>query len=146
MTTTPPHIRFREARERLGLETFDLAFECGISDEEVYDIENYEGDLTRCYSPMDLQKFCRALRIRPVELFADTVTEPPISAEEFIRLIYAECHSRGITLEQFGDVVGWELSGGIEPQEKLLGAISIDGLQWFCQELRVDWLRVLLSL
>jgi hypothetical protein len=149
MTVTPPHVRFREARERIGLNEWDLALDSGVGvgSPAIYDIETYEGDLTCCYSPIEVQKFCRVLGIRPIELFADGISEPPISAEELIRLILAECRSRGVTLEQFGDVVGWELSGiDNMPPEKLLEALSIDGLQWLCRELRVDWLRVLLGL
>ena len=127
---------------------YDLAFDSGVGVDglAVFDIEHFEGDLTACYSPIEVQKFCRVLGIRPIELFADSITEPPISTDELVHLIHAECRLRGITLEQFEDKVGWQLSGGIEPPERLLEGISVDGLQWLCRELRVDWLRVLLSL
>jgi hypothetical protein len=146
--TTPPHIRFREARERRGLETHDLAFDSGVgaSDLEVFDIENFEGELTACYSPMDVQKFCRVLCIRPVELFADSIAESPVTAGELVQRIHAECRSRDVTLEQLEDAVGWRLSACIEPPERLLEDMTVDGLQWLCRELRIDWRRVFLSL
>jgi transcriptional regulator with XRE-family HTH domain len=146
VTTTPPHIRFREARERLGLEIYDLASRSGFSCEEVFDIESLEGDLTRCYSPREVRKFCRVLRIRPVELFADSIAEPAVTAAELVRLIHAECESRGITLEEFEDAAGWRLSAWMEPPERLLEEMSIDGLRWLCQELRIDWRKVFLTL
>lgn len=104
MSTTAPHIRFREARERLGLSPDDLAAQSGVSAAGVWDIEAREGNLTSCYSPSDVWKFCRVLGIRPVELFASEISESAVSAGELVRLIRDECRSRGIALEQFEDI------------------------------------------
>ena len=143
MNAVVPHIRFREARERLGLSPDEVAAQSGVSDAGVWDIEACEGDLTCCYSPRDVQKFCRVLGIRPVQLFGGEISESPVSADELVRLIHEECHSRGVTLEQFEDAVGWRLSACIEPPERLLEDMTVDGLQWLCQELRIDWRRAL---
>lgn len=140
------HRRFKEARERSGLSIDEVAIRTGIESLSICDLEDYEGDLTRGYSPKELQRLCVAVGIRPIELFADTISEPPVSAEELIRRVRDECRSRGVTLQQFEDVVGWTLSGYIDGREALLEGISIDGLQWLCRELRIDWRRVLLSL
>ena len=138
-----PHIRFREARERLGLSESELATQSGLFDAATCDIEAREGDLTVCYSPSDLRKFCQVLRIHPVELFGGEISEPVVSADELVRLIHEECRSRGMTLEQFEDAVGWRLSACIEPPQRLLEEMTVDGLQWLCRELRIDWRRVL---
>ena len=143
MKAVAPHIRFREARQRLGLSPEELATQSGIIDAGVWDIEACEGDLTCCYSPREVQKFCRVLGIRPVELFGEEISESPVSASELIRLIHEECRSRGVTLEQFEDAVGWRLSACIEPPERLLEGITVDGLQWLCRELRIDWRRAI---
>lgn len=145
MITTAPHIRFREARKRLGLSPNELAAQSGVSDAGVWDIEDFPDDLTCCYSPSDVRKFCRVLGIRPVTLFADEIAEPAVSANDLVRLIHNECRSRGVTLEQFEDAVGWRLSACIEPPELLLEDMTVDGLQWLCRELHIDWRRVLLS-
>jgi hypothetical protein len=63
-----------------------------------------------------------------------------------VRLVHEKCRLRGVTLEQFEDAVGWHLSGFIESPERLLEEISIDGFQWLCRELGVDWRRFILSL
>jgi hypothetical protein len=102
-----------------------------------------DGDLTCCYSPSDVQKFCRVLGIRPAELFGGEISEPPVSPDELVRLIRKECHSRGVTLEQFEDAVGWRVSACIEPPERLLEDMTVDGLQWLCRELRIDWRRAI---
>ena len=146
MNTVAPHTRFREARERLGLSPDEVAAQSGVSDAGVSDIEKCEGDLTCCYSPRDVQKFCRVLGIRPVELFGEEISDPAVSADELARRIHEECRSRGITLEQFEDAVGCRLSACIEPPERLLQEMTIDGLQWLCRELGIDWHRVILSL
>jgi hypothetical protein len=133
-----PRIRFREARESLGLNESELAIRSGLYNAAIWDIEAYEGDLTCCYSPNDLKKFCQVLRIHPAELFGEMISEPTVSADELVRLIHEECRLRG-----FEDVVGWRLSACIVPPEKLLEDINIDGLQWLCRELRIDWRRAL---
>lgn len=148
MNSSPAHIRFREARESVGLSPDELAAQSGVSGVSVagiYDIEACEGELTCCYSPRDLRNFCRVLGIRPVQLFTDEISGPAVSAGELVRLIRDECHSRGVTLEQFEDAVGWRLSACIDPPERLLEDMSVDGLQWLCRELNIDWRRVLLS-
>jgi transcriptional regulator with XRE-family HTH domain len=143
MKATVPRLRFREARERLGLSPDEVATRSGISSPNVWDIEEIEGHLTCSYSPRNLQQLCRVLGIRPVELFGAEGSEPPISPEELVRLIHEECRFRGVTLEQFEDAVGWRLSACIEPPGKLLEDMTVDGLQWLSRELRVDWRRAL---
>jgi len=69
----------------------------------------FDGDLTGGYSPIDVQRLCRAIGIQAIELFDGAVTEPAVYGEDLIKIINAECHTRGITLEQFEDVVGWRL-------------------------------------
>ncbi|HEU6447889.1 MAG TPA: helix-turn-helix transcriptional regulator [Verrucomicrobiae bacterium] len=146
MTATPPNIRFREARERRGLSADEVAESCGVQPIDVWEIEGLENDLEHCYSPKMLQKFCHILGIRPIELFADDMNEPPVSADDLVQLIRAECRSRGVTLGQFEDIVEWQLSSSIEPPEKLLEVMTLFYLQRLCQELQIDWRRVILSL
>ena len=148
MDSTGPHIRFREARERCGLSISEVSCRCGFtwSESSIWDVEAYAGELSSCYSPVELQQLCAAINIRPIELFGDDFTEPSVSTEELVRLIEAECASRKITLLQFEEVVGWRLSACIQPPQRLLEDISLDGLQWLCRELHIDWRRVLLAL
>ncbi|HEY4416379.1 MAG TPA: helix-turn-helix transcriptional regulator [Verrucomicrobiae bacterium] len=77
MTTTAPNIRFREARERLGLSAEEVAASCGVGPVKIREIEDLEDDLTWCHSPKMVQKFCRVLGIRPIELFATDFRDPP---------------------------------------------------------------------
>ena len=61
-------------------------------------------------------------------------------------LIHTQCRARGITLEQFSDAVGWDLETIINPPERLLADITIDGLKWLCRELGISWHQVILGL
>ena len=118
----------------------------GISSSSVWDIETCENDLSDCYSPSEVLRFCRVLGIRPSELFAVEIFEPAVSAMELKDRIHEQCHVRGVTLEQFEDAVGWRLSERMEPPERLLEDLTLTGLQWLCRELGIHWHRVILSL
>jgi len=146
MDELPPHLRFQKARERQGLSHDQLAIATdlpGFGSSAIWDIEEFEDDLTTCHSPSDLRKYCRVLKIKPADLFGAELAEPPVTPEELVRLIHEECRQRGITLEQFEEVVGWWLSRCMDPPQKLLEEMSLDGLQWLCQELHMDWRRAL---
>lgn len=145
MTTTAPHIRLREARERMGLSHEEVAARSGISTPSIWDLESFEGELTCLYSPRDIHLLCSIVGTRPIDLFSDGFSESRVSPPELVQRIHAECLSRDVTLEQFEDVVGWQLSVCIEPPERLLEDMTVDGLQWLCRELHIDWRRVILS-
>jgi transcriptional regulator with XRE-family HTH domain len=138
--------RFREAREQAKLSQEEAAERLGISAECVRDIESHEEEIGILYSPAQIAKFCKMLGIRPAELFAIKTTEQPIDAEELIERIHQKVRSRAISLEQFENAVGWQLAQSIEPPQRLLENITINGLQWLCRELDLDWHRVVLSL
>jgi len=141
-----PHIQISQARERLGLSQDEVADRSGISAPEIWDIEGDDDELTCCHSPREVQQLCRVLGLRPAELFGVDIIESAVSADELVQRVHAECRSRGQSLEQFEETVGWRLSKCMEPPERLLEEMSIDGLQWLCRELHIDWRRVLLSL
>ncbi len=146
MTAIAPHQRFREARERLQLSHDEVASRCAISAPCVWDIESREDELTTCYSASDVQRFSEVLRIRPIEFFGEGIPAAPLSAVELVESIREECRSRKLTLEQFEDIVGWKLRDSLQPPDRILSDLSLDGLQWLCRELRVDWRRVLAAL
>jgi transcriptional regulator with XRE-family HTH domain len=141
-----PALCFREFRERAGLSRDEAARQMGLSMPCVWDIESVEDELSSCYSPTEVRQFCQVLGIRPGELFGVETSESPVSAGELIRLIHQQCRSRGVTLEQFEDAVGWRLSACVEPPERLLQDMTIEALQWLCRELGINWGRVILAL
>jgi hypothetical protein len=147
MATIPsPASRFREFRERSGLSHDEIARQMAISTACIRDIESVEGELSSCYSPAEAKQFCRVLRVHPRELFGIETSELPITALELVQCVHDHCRLNGITLEQFEDTVGWHLVGIIDPPDQLLQDITIDGLQWLCRELGINWQRVILGL
>ena len=138
--------RFQQLRERAGLSHSEVADQMGLSSSCLWDIEDHEDELTSCYSPSDLRQFARVLGVRPVDFFGGNTSESPVSATELARLIEEQCRSSSMSLEQFEEVVGWRLSACIEPPQRLLEDMTIDGLQWLCRELDIDWHRVILGL
>jgi len=118
----------------------------GASSPCVWDIESFDDELGCCYSPCEVRRFCEALGAHPRELFDVTTTGSAVSAKELVERIHAECRKRGVTLEQFEDAVGWSLGQCMEPPERLLEDMSLDGLQWLCRELGIEWHRVILGL
>ncbi|HEX2749552.1 MAG TPA: helix-turn-helix transcriptional regulator [Verrucomicrobiales bacterium] len=104
--THSPKDRFRILRERAGLSPGDAARAMGLSSPSLWDIESYDDEISSCYSPAQVQKFCRVLGAHPSALFAVETVESPVSAAELARLIHEQCESRGVTLEQFEDFVG----------------------------------------
>jgi transcriptional regulator with XRE-family HTH domain len=138
--------RFRDARERLGLSPTEAASRLGISVPCLWDIESGDDELSTCYSPTEVRQFCEVLGVRPAELFSIEATGTPVSAEDLARLVHAHCQSRGIPLSQFEDAVGWRLADSLGEPQRLLQALSIDGLRELCRELGVDWQKVILSL
>jgi transcriptional regulator with XRE-family HTH domain len=134
--------RFKQARERACLSIEEVAARTGLSKPCIWDLEVYPDELTSVYSLHDVRRFAGVLGITASDLLGASTTEDPISAVELVRLIHDQCRSRGIQLEQFEDIVEWKLADSLEPPEKLLEDMSLDGLQWLCRELGIDWQRV----
>jgi hypothetical protein len=61
-------------------------------------------------------------------------------------MIHEQCRLRNVDLEKFEDIVGWKLAPSLNDSDWLIREMTIDGLQWLCRELCVDWRRVILSL
>jgi hypothetical protein len=115
----------------------------GITSPKVWDIESNDGDLTCCYSPRQLGQFCRVLGASPAELFGAEAPDSSISSAELVRLIHEQCHLRKVTLSEFEDIVGWRLSACMDPSDRLLEDMTVDGLRWLCRELGIDWQRAI---
>ena len=144
--TASPSKRFRELRERAGLSHDEAARRMGVSSPCIWDIESFEDELSCCFSPFEVRQFCAVLCARPGELFNVFTTESSVSAKALVERIHVECRKRGVTLDQFEDAVGWYLGPCMEPPERLLSDITLDGLKWLCRELGIDWHRVILGL
>jgi DNA-binding XRE family transcriptional regulator len=138
--------RFRSAREGAGLSVDDLAQAVGLTSANIWDLESYDNELETCYSPADLGRFSRVLRVAPAELIGGPTAEPSISAAELVERVHQRVSDLGISLEELEERVGWRLSAVMSPPQRLLEDINIDGLRWLCRELGIAWQRVIAGL
>lgn len=93
------------------------------------------------YSAADLQRFAVAFSVAPRELVGTEQRGDPMSADELATLIYEHCRTRNITLDEFGDAAGWDVSKAANAPQLLLSDFSLDGIRDICRELGVDWQR-----
>lgn len=100
----------------------------------------------RAIPPRTFFRFGVALQVRAFSFFGEQIAEAPVSAVELVERIQEECRVRNITLEQFEDAVGWKLGDSMVPPARLLEDMTLDGLQWLCRELHIEWRRVLAAL
>ena len=138
--------RFRAARERAGLSVAEAAARAGISESCVWDLESHDDELMTVYSPADLQRFARAFAVAPHELMAAGRCDDPISAPELASAIQEHCRLRRITLDDFGDAAGWDVSTVPDAPQRLLTDFSLAGVRDVCRALGVDWRRFISGL
>ena len=139
--------RFRQARERLGLGLGDVAARLGIATSEYWDIEFHRDEAFSCFSVVELRQAATILAT-PLEtlLFGSDFERPttrvtPATIAERLRALAA---SEGLTIEELGDRVGWELDPVMaDPQS--LWDLNLIGLSDVCHAIGVDWVAALLE-
>jgi hypothetical protein len=52
---------------------------------QVWDIEAFDDELTSCYSPTEVRKFCDVLRAKPSELFGIIASDRPSPRKSWLR-------------------------------------------------------------
>src|SRR5207244_1369794 len=105
-----------------------------------WDLETIDDEIM-IYSLADVQRFAGVLCVAPRELVGTEDRNDPISARELALAIREHCRAHGMTLEQFGDAAGWDLSKLADSPQMLLTDFSLDGIRDICRELGVDWQR-----
>lgn len=140
-----PSARFKYFRERAGLSMGEVAEKMGggFIDMGVWDIEAYDDELFSVYSPRQVLRLSQIINTTPQELMNLHSSEPPVTATELVQFTNRVCVTRGISLDQLEDKVGWHLSRMIEPPELLLQDMSLEGIIDLCKELQIDWVRVI---
>jgi transcriptional regulator with XRE-family HTH domain len=138
--------RFRAARERAGLSIAETAARAGVSEPCVWDLEAHDDELMTVYSAAALQRFALAFSVAPCELVGTGERDDPISADKLASMIREHRRMRNITLEQFGEAAGWDVSKAADAPQLLLTDFSLDGIRDICRELGVDWQRFISGL
>jgi len=138
--------RFRAAREHAGLSIAETAARTGVSEPSVWDLETHDDELMMVYSPAELQRFALAFSVAPRELVGTEERGDPMSADELASMIRQHCRTRNLTLDEFGDAAGWDVSKAADAPQLLLTDFSLDGIRDICGELGVDWQRFISGL
>jgi hypothetical protein len=138
--------RLRTARERAGLSIAETAARAGISEPAVWDLEGNEDELMMVYSAADLQRFADVLSVAPEELVGTESSDAPISAGNLASAIREHCRLEGVTADEFGDAVGWDVSKAADEPQLLLTDFSVDGIRDICRGLGIDWQRFISGL
>lgn len=132
--------RFREARERAGLSVAEVAERAGVSDAAVWDLESYDDEMVTACSVADLRRFAGVLSVAPRELLGVEAHDAPVSAAELASAIREHCRVKGITTEEFGDAVGWDVYNVVD-EPKVLDRFNIECIRDVCGALGIDWQR-----
>jgi transcriptional regulator with XRE-family HTH domain len=138
--------RFRLARERAGLSMAEVAARADVSEPCVCDLEGFNDELMTAYSAADLQRFAAVLSVAPWELLGTEDGDAPISAGDLGAAVREHCRARGMTLDDFGDAAGWDVSKAADEPQLLLTDFSLDGIRDICREVGVDWQRFIRGL
>ena len=105
------------------------------------DLETHDDELMTAYTPADLQRFAGVLSVAPRELVGTEKRAVSISVDELASAIREHCRLRGMTLDDFGDTAGWDVSKAADAPQLLSTDFSLDGIRDICRELGLDWER-----
>ena len=128
----------RQARERLGLSPQQLDEAIGVISAHAYDLESYEDEVSQTLSMTELNHLCGILRLTSWELLEQLMPEHFVSPSELRDCILEDCRRRTLTVDQFGDQVGWDVQGLIRAPEEYLAQLNWNGLQDICLYLGID--------
>src|SRR5271170_2381866 len=120
VTHSSPADRFRKAREQARLTIFDVAERTGLSDASVFDLENFDDELTTNYGPADLAKFASILGVSPSDLLGIERANAPVTPEALATAIRKFCSVAVVTVNAFEDTAGWRVAASLDNPEKFL--------------------------
>ena len=147
MNQRPPVAqRIVAARKRVGLSEKALAERLGITVPAYQDLESDDSEAFMCVSLSQLHELGSALRVPPRQLLAPEGLVPPeqtVSMGELVARVQAMMAAEGVTADQFGERVGWDVSSALADPASAWVEWNPDGLRDICAAVGVDWLAVL---
>jgi hypothetical protein len=138
--------RIADARHRTGLTEKQLAERLGISLPAYCDLESYDDEAFTCLSLGQLRDLGVALGVPARQLLAPdgagmSLLSFPMAA--LLDRVRVEIAQSGLTVEEFGERVGWDIASALAHPESAWTDWCVDGLQDICSAVGVDWLSVL---
>ena len=139
----PYHVRLKRVRESTGRSDRDIAALLGVSLQEYYEWETFEGELTVAMSLAEVSKLSSALGICSRLIFDDGEPEAStLSAAQLSAKIKTYIYASGLSITEFENRVGFEIAPALRDSSEIL-KWNVDCLRFVCKEIGVD-LRIAL--
>jgi hypothetical protein len=129
------------AAEAAGVLAPELATLLGISEPAAWDLLTHTDELSMCLSLRQLLRLSARLRVPAWSL----LPEPPAPRREHHSLAHlaaevsAYCAAHQISIEQFGDLAGWDVQHFIATPDSALDDWCLDTLTAICHTLGLHW-------
>ena len=135
--------QIRSYRVRAGKSAREVARHLGLNDAWYHDIEHHDDELASTLTLFQALELASVLGVRLRDLLSEDVfPEKSISLAELPSRINAHMASKGISIEQFEEEVGWDLHGVMESPIKAAAESPLIFLQALAEHLRVSWLAL----
>ena len=135
--------RVREARERLGLTVAEVMERLGMSGTEYQDVEWHDDEVFMNLSLKEVVALAGILKMSTSQLLFGSQSTPPmapVSPMEIVRRLEELARSEGVTMDELGDRLGWDLNPIVRNPEAMGDVLNIPGLHDICKALGLDWL------
>jgi hypothetical protein len=139
----PCAARIREARQRANVSAVDAAAHSGISLPAYDDLERFDDEAFTSADLGILMSLGQLLGVSPAQLLLGGDGDGSrLSFEEISQALreYLEVHS--VTVDRFGDEIGWDVSGLVENAANWRTQ-PVEVLYLVCTRLSIDWVAAL---
>lgn len=141
---SPAAIRLRDLRQHRNADPRELAKAAGIGIATYLNLEDSDRLTTRL-TLYKLTLLAKALAIEPRQLSSNDGPPVTSSATAFVQLAHAvrtALKATGGSQEAFERQIGWKL-GDFLARPEAAWAWTVEGLQFVCRSVGLDWLAVL---
>ena len=134
--------RIRGLRIRAGRSHAQLAQALGINAAWYADLERDDEHLTSTLSLFQAMQLASVLGVQLHELFGAGHPEPRVALIDRPDLVVAHAHRERLTIEQLGQVLGWEMRDFIDSPIQAATVLPIRFLQDLSAALGINWLAL----
>jgi transcriptional regulator with XRE-family HTH domain len=137
--------RIRDARLHAGVADLEIAARLDMTPESYWDLESYDDEAYRCLSLRELATLCQILHVEPwVLLFGEKAREiqKQTTFREIHERLVERIRQRGMTSQQYGDEVGWDIDAVVDNPEEIWN-FNLQELYDVCKALDLDWVAAL---
>jgi transcriptional regulator with XRE-family HTH domain len=137
--------RIRDARLRIGLSDVDVAHRIGMTIDSYFDLESSGDEAFTAPSLKQLAALGGILGLHSRMLLLGLEGEwlkEPVTPNEIAARLVKRMTETGLTADQLGDVIGWDINDVLRDPEAIWG-FTVDGLYDICKAVGLDWVAAL---